>query len=400
MILEKERGEEEVQVVTINKINKNSKKSKHSNSELNGQNSLVRLQKVIADAGITSRRKAEEYIKEGYVEVNGEIVDTLGAKVDPSTDIITVKGEVLRPEDVNKIYVLFHKPRCCVTTLSDPEGRSTVMDYLTDIPERIYPVGRLDYLSEGLLLLTNDGEIANIIMHPRHRITKIYEVKIFGRMTEDLMQKLRNGVKTPFGLLKPSLVRVLKILPQKTWLEFRLQEGKNREIRRLCEGVGITIDKLKRVSIAGLTIDGIAPGKYRLLTKKELFSKLGIDNSGWKELSPVISTAPGSSSKSNSGKGRDNEKKKTEAQKRKVPETGLFRPGKKGIKLKDIDPSLRNRKKSNTRSEAKFNADTKSKGISKKTKRRADDKIYMKYRSKYYTTTMSKRKEFQKSKDK
>ncbi|MBF0209146.1 MAG: pseudouridine synthase, partial [Oligoflexia bacterium] len=158
---------------------------------------------------------------------------------------------------MKEVYVLFHKPRGCVTTLSDPEGRNSVMDYLKGIPQRIYPVGRLDYYSEGLLLLTNDGDVANRIMHPRYEVMKIYEVKTFGVITEELLRKLKKGVDTSDGPLRPHLVRVIKQLPNKTWLEFRLREGKNREIRRLCEIIGISIDKLKRVAIANLSIDGL-----------------------------------------------------------------------------------------------------------------------------------------------
>ena len=213
---------------------------------------LIRLQKYIADAGITSRRKAEDLILQGRVEVNGDIVRELGVKVHKNDDVVTVDGDTISPSRVEKIYVVFHKPRGCMTTLNDPEGRKTVMDYLGDITERIYPVGRLDYLSEGLLLLTNDGEFANHIIHPSGNITKVYEVKIFGAVNSDILKSLRKGVQTEVGFLKPQSVRVIKQLNSKTWLEFRLTDGKNREIRRLCEAVGLTIDKLKRVAIGGL----------------------------------------------------------------------------------------------------------------------------------------------------
>jgi 23S rRNA pseudouridine2605 synthase len=237
----------------------------------------VRLQKYISDSGITSRRKAEDMIVQGLVEVNGEVVRTLGTKVDPASDVVVVDGTTVDHSQVEKMYILLHKPRGCMTTVSDPEGRPTVMDFVKDIPLRIYPVGRLDYLSEGLLLMTNDGEVANMVMHPRHNVVKVYEVKVFGSVTEPLLKKLRAGVQTEDGFLKPKSVRVIKQLPTKTWLEFRLEEGKNREIRRLCEAVGLTVDKLKRVAIGLVTIDGIAPGKYRYVVKKELMRALGLD---------------------------------------------------------------------------------------------------------------------------
>lgn len=244
----------------------------------------VRLQKYIADCGITSRRKAEEFITQGRVSVNGEVVMELGTKVDPAADVIMVDGALADLQAVEKIYVYVHKPRGYVTTLNDPEGRRTVMDLVKDIPERIYPVGRLDYLSEGLLIMTNDGDVANMIMHPKYDVTKIYEVKVFGSVTDAILTKLKAGALIDEGFVKPQSVRIVKQLPSKTWLEFRLNEGKNREIRKLCEAVGLTVDKLKRVAIENLTIEGVAPGKYRVLTKPQLMNALGLNNDGSKNL--------------------------------------------------------------------------------------------------------------------
>ncbi|MBF0312485.1 MAG: rRNA pseudouridine synthase [Oligoflexia bacterium] len=301
----------------------------------------VRLHKFIADSGITSRRKAEEMILDGLVAVNEEVVTTLGTTVDPDVDVVSVEGRVVEARHLEKIYILFHKPRGCVTTLSDPEGRETVMDYMGRIPQRIYPVGRLDYYSEGLLLLTNDGDVANRIMHPKHEVMKIYEVKVFGIVTDDILRKLRKGVLSPDGLLKPDMVRIIKQLPQKTWLEFRIHEGKNREIRRICEVVGLTIDKLKRISIANLTIDGLAPGKYRFLTKHELFSKLG-----WSL-------------------------KDEDYQKNFPKDEEIYRDGKKSLKIA---------KRGDLR-------------IERGKVRRADDEKYIRYRSQHYVETMKKQAE-------
>lgn len=244
----------------------------------------MRLQKYIADCGITSRRKAEQMIVNGEVKVNGLVCRELGTKVDPDHDSVEVGGQVLNLLGVEKLYVLLNKPRGVVTTVSDPEGRATVIDYCRGIDMRIYPVGRLDYHSEGLLILTNDGEMANMIMHPRYDVTKVYEVKIFGQVTESILNKLKNGMQFPEGFVKPKSVRVLEILPNKTWVEFRLSEGKNREIRRLCEACGLTIDKLRRVAIEGLTIQGLAPGNYRMLSKKELMKALNINADGSKKV--------------------------------------------------------------------------------------------------------------------
>ncbi len=240
----------------------------------------VRLQKYIADCGVTSRRKAETLITEGRVEVNGEIVKELGSKVNPNTDIIMVDGHLADLNAVEPIYLMLHKPRGYVTTLSDPEGRETVMNFVKEISERIYPVGRLDYLSEGLLLMTNDGEFANMVMHPKYNVTKVYEVKVFGSITETIINKLKAGAYLEEGFVKPNSVRVIKQLPTKTWIEFRLNEGRNREIRRLCEAVGLTVDKLKRLAIGGLSVEGVAPGKFRLMSKQQMLSHIGLNEDG------------------------------------------------------------------------------------------------------------------------
>jgi 23S rRNA pseudouridine2605 synthase len=242
----------------------------------------IRLQKFIADCGITSRRKAEELILQGRVKVNGQVIRELGTKVVPDDDAVLVDGKVADLGSVEKVYLLMNKPRGIMTTVNDPEGRKTVMDLCMEISERIYPVGRLDYLSEGLLLMTNDGDVANLIIHPSTDITKVYEVKVFGAVNEFLLKKLRAGVYIDGYLTKPKSVRVIEQLKTKTWLEFRITEGKNREIRRICEAAGLTVDKLKRVAIGGLTVEGIAPGKYRTLSKRNLLNAIGIDSNGMK----------------------------------------------------------------------------------------------------------------------
>ena len=243
---------------------------------------LLRLQKFIADCGITSRRKGEDLILQGRVQVNGETVRELGVKVNPSQDVVYVDGKIADLNAVKKVYVVMNKPRGVMTTVSDPEGRKTIMDFCQEVSERIYPVGRLDYLSEGLLLLTNDGEVANMIMHPAFNVTKVYEVKVFGAVNDSLLKKLRAGVYHDGDFLKPKAVRVIKQLRGKTWLEFRLSDGKNREIRRLCEACGLTVDKLKRMAIEGITVEGIAPGSIRYTSKKHLLDALGLDFNGRK----------------------------------------------------------------------------------------------------------------------
>ncbi|MBT3585412.1 MAG: rRNA pseudouridine synthase [Halobacteriovoraceae bacterium] len=241
---------------------------------------MLRLQKYIADCGVTSRRKAEDLILQGRVEVNGEIVTLLGTKVDPEEDAVSVDGSMLDHRQIQKVYVVMNKPRGYVSTMSDPEGRKTVMDLCVDVSERVYPVGRLDYLSEGLLIMTNDGDLANKVMHPSHSIAKIYEVKVFGVVNQNHIRKLREGTQLEEGFVKPLSVRIVKQLPTKTWLEFRLGEGKNREIRRLCEACDLSVDKLKRVAIGGLTLEGLPPGSYKMSNRKQLSRLLDLDRAG------------------------------------------------------------------------------------------------------------------------
>lgn len=251
----------------------------------------IRLQKYIADCGITSRRKAEELIADGKVKVNQETVTEMGVKVDPQIDVVSVNDQIIDVLAVDHIYLVMNKPRGCVTTLDDPEGRKTVMD-LIPINTRVYPVGRLDYLSEGLLIFTNDGDLANKIIHPSFGIEKTYEVKVFGKVNDTLLKSLRSGVYSNGSLLKPKSVRVIEQLPNKTWLEFRLEEGKNREIRRICEGHNVVIDKLKRIAIGNLNIAGVQPGKWTYITKSDLMKAIGINKDGSKRANAFEYVSP------------------------------------------------------------------------------------------------------------
>ena len=191
-------------------------------------------------------------------------------------------GNTLELMAIDKVYIVMNKPRAYMTTLSDPEGRPTVMELIYGVKQRIFPVGRLDYLSEGLLILTNDGDLANMIMHPKYEVEKVYEVKVFGHVNEGILARIKRGVMTEDGLLKPKSVRVIEQLPNKTWLEFRLNEGKNREIRKICDAVELTVDKLRRVAIEGLNIQGLPPGQYMFTTRKELQKALGLNDDGSK----------------------------------------------------------------------------------------------------------------------
>jgi 23S rRNA pseudouridine2605 synthase len=237
----------------------------------------MRLQKYMAHCGVASRRKAEELILGGRVKVDGVVVRELGSKIDPKKNLVEFNGKVISSQDQTPLYIVFHKPRSVISSVHDPVGRPTVLDYFKGISERIYPIGRLDYLSEGLMILTNDGELTHQLLHPKFNIEKVYEVKVFGLVSESILKRLREGVYHNGEKLCPKNVRILKFLKGKTWLEFRLVEGKNREIRRLCEALGLTIDKLKRVAIGGLSLQGVAPGNSQFVSKRSLLRSIGLD---------------------------------------------------------------------------------------------------------------------------
>lgn len=247
-----------------------------ANNEATSKDGLERLQKIIAGAGICSRRKAEELILLGQVTVNGEVVNTLGAKANPKEDIISVDGQVLYLENVEKEYYLLNKPRGYITTTSDPQGRPTVMDLMTGVTTRVYPVGRLDYASEGLLLLTNDGDIANKIMHPSSEVRRTYAVKIKGNIAEEQLKQLKAGIQLSDGFVKPVRVQRGERLQGKEWVEIELTEGKNLEIRRLFAVLDIEVDRLRRTKIGHLDIAHVPVGKYVTLSAedvRELFDK-------------------------------------------------------------------------------------------------------------------------------
>ncbi len=239
-----------------------------------------RLQKIIAAAGIASRRHAEEMIKSGLVSVNGQTVTELGSKADPATDHIKVGNKLLSKPERNT-YLLLHKPKGYVTTSSDPEGRPTVMDLIRNVGSRVYPVGRLDYASEGLLLLTNDGELTQKLTHASSHVTKTYLVKVSGIPTEENLKRLREGivlqpVKPKFGEKRPpKKVRTaparIKIFKEgdNPWYELTIIEGRNRQIRRMFEEIGHHVEKIKRVKYGPLQLD-VESGKYRNLTDAEV----------------------------------------------------------------------------------------------------------------------------------
>lgn len=229
-----------------------------------------RLQKVIAKAGIASRRHAEELILQGRVQVNGSVVTQLGTKVDPAMDYIKVDGKRIRPEAHN-IYLLLNKPKGYITSVHDPQGRPTVMNLLPKVRERVYPIGRLDYDSEGLLLLTNDGDFAAGLMHPSSGIDKTYWVKVEGHLTEEKIKKIaQGGIPLPGGRSAPARIRPLRKTSEHDWVEIILHEGKRRQIRLMIEKLGHDVLKLKRVGYAFLELGDLASGEHRRLTPAEV----------------------------------------------------------------------------------------------------------------------------------
>lgn len=231
-----------------------------------------RLHKIMAAAGVASRRKAEEIIAAGRVTLNGKVVTEQGIKADPERDVICVDGAPLKQRE-RLLYFLLYKPKGYVTTVSDPEGRPTVMQLMKDCPERVYPVGRLDYASEGLLLLTNDGELAAKLMKAGSHVPKTYLVKISGKPNEQAIQRLRAGITIELEdgrrvKTSPAQIRLMEDAAN-PWYEVVLIEGRNRQIRRMFDRAGFHVEKIKRVKLGPLTLD-VPPGKFRPLAKREV----------------------------------------------------------------------------------------------------------------------------------
>jgi len=233
---------------------------------------LERLQKIMAASGIASRRKAEEIIGAGRVTLNGKVVVEQGTKADPQRDVICVDGKPLKSRE-RLLYFLLHKPKGYVTTVSDPEGRPTVMELMKRCPQRVYPVGRLDFASEGLLLMTNDGQLAQRLMKAGSHAPKTYLVKISGQPDEQALNRLRAGITIELedGMRVKTSPAKLRLVEDSAnpWYEVILSEGRNRQIRRMFQRVGFNVEKIKRVQLGPLVLD-VPPGKYRALTVREV----------------------------------------------------------------------------------------------------------------------------------
>ncbi|MBR5318123.1 MAG: rRNA pseudouridine synthase [Peptococcaceae bacterium] len=228
-----------------------------------------RLQKYLASAGVASRRASETLMKEGRVSVNGKIVTELGTKVTPGVDKVLVDGKPVQQEE-ELVYILMNKPAGYVTTVKDTHDRMTVMDLLTDVPYRVFPVGRLDFETEGLLLLTNDGEFAYRMTHPKFKMVKTYVATVQGNVTDERLAMLRNGVQLEDGMTAPAQVNIIRRENHKTVVEIAIHEGRNRQVRRMFKAVKNPVLELKRISIGPLTLKGVGVGEYRYLQGAEL----------------------------------------------------------------------------------------------------------------------------------
>ena len=230
----------------------------------------IRLQKYIAECGITSRRKAEELIINGKIKVNGKVVTELGTKINPSNDIVEYDNKIIKQEHKN-VYILLNKPIGYVTTVKDQFGRPSVLD-LVKVKERIVPVGRLDFYTSGALILSNDGDFVYKITHPKHEIDKTYNATVKGIVTDDEIETLRKAVKIDHYITKPAKVKILKIDEEKniSRLEITIHEGKNRQVRKMCEAIGRKVIALHRSKIGNIGVKDLELGKWRYLTDQEI----------------------------------------------------------------------------------------------------------------------------------
>jgi len=230
---------------------------------------LERLQKVLAQAGVASRRQSEELIVQGRVEVNGKKITELGTKVNPQEDIILVDGKPINQEE-EKVYFLLNKPAGYISSAKDPEGRPTVLDFFSSVRQRIYPVGRLDYDTEGLILLTNDGELTHALTHPSHEISKVYLARVEGVPQKETLRQFARGLQLEDGITAPAKIFIQDISKGKALLEIEIHEGRNRQVRRMCEAIGHPVVYLKRTKVGPLELGDLPRGHFRPLSRKEV----------------------------------------------------------------------------------------------------------------------------------
>ena len=230
----------------------------------------MRIHKALSENGIVSRRKAEELIERGKVTVNGHPA-IIGQDINPDRDVVCVEGKrVYFQKKRDLYYIALNKPRGYITTMNDPHNRKCVTELLTDHKGRVYPIGRLDYISEGLLLFTDDGELANRLTHPKHHLSKVYRVKVAGHVSDEAYEALTSEMELDGYTIQPVTVSVVSEDETGTVLKMTLNEGRNRQIRKMCEKVGLTVKRLCRVSIGTIKLDGLPVGKWRYLSEKEV----------------------------------------------------------------------------------------------------------------------------------
>lgn len=284
----------------------------------------IRIQKALSDCGYTSRRNAEELVRQGRIKINGRKAE-IGAAVNPNRDIITVDGErVYTGGKKSRVYIALNKPRGYVTSLKDELGRKTVDELVADVGTRVYPVGRLDKNSEGLLILTNDGTFANFMMHPKYKVEKVYRVTVKNSVSDEQVTELASGVVIDDRRTEPCEVVVLEKANERSVMQITLREGRNRQIRKMCESVGLTVSRLKRISVGPVRLGVLQPGEYRYLTAREielLTSRFASQTSQFKQAENLVETKPSRNF------GKDEPKKKT--YRKTPPKTASFTPSEK-----------------------------------------------------------------------
>lgn len=229
---------------------------------------LLRLAKYIADAGITSRRKAEQYISDGRVKVNNIVIKELSYKVNPEKDVVAFDGQEVILS--NKIYILLNKPAGYISSVTDSHGRPTVIDLLKNVTARVYPVGRLDFDTEGLLIITNDGEFTNLMIHPKHEIVKTYETWVEGLVSEKDVAQLKRGILLEDGFTAPAVVDIIKKEADQTLLTIKIHEGRKRQVKRMCAAINHPVVNLKRIQFGIIKLQDLSVGEYRFLTPQEV----------------------------------------------------------------------------------------------------------------------------------
>ena len=248
-----------------------SSRTLECNLSLSITTEMERLQKILARAGLASRREAERWILEGRVSVNGAVVSKLGSQADPAKDSIKVDGKRIKPAAA-PVYFAFHKPAGVITTLNDPQKRPDLTHFIEKLgsKQRVFPVGRLDYNSTGLLLLTNDGELARRLAHPRFGVKKVYRVKLSSCPMAEELARLRKGIRLEDGITAPARARVVEKLKKNAWVEIEIHEGRNREVRRIFEALGYLVEKLVRVRVGPIALGFLPPGELRPLSQSEI----------------------------------------------------------------------------------------------------------------------------------